>query len=236
VRSTETESPLVFELRDLITGRRGPQIPATDTLERGRAEKIGDIAADCVNRKPYERATPWSYCFDPHTGDLLKAVAGKNSSDVPWKVQVAEFSNFQEWNHKRIARTYQGFNGKNKVLELQLEEIQSLPQLPSDYFAVPKEATSWMDCRKSAWKLQSRVSPVYPMSARTQHHQGTVVLYTVVDENGRPSELRIAHSARPDLDQSALQAVSQWRYERTSACPSSHGRIETLVDVVFSLR
>ncbi len=236
VRSTESESPSIFEMRNLIGASRPPRLPDTDKLEKTRPQIIDGGAAECINRRISAAAAPWSYCFDPKTGDLLKAVAAKESSEVSWKVQVMEFSNFQEWAHKRVPRTLRGYNGKQTVVEVQLQEIKALPQLPQEYFSVPKEATSWLDCSEGQpWKLKDRVQPAYPTSSRSQHHQGTVVLYAVIGEDGRLSELRLAHSAGPDLDRSALEAVSQWRYERTSACSSFEGRSETLIDVVYTL-
>jgi TonB family protein len=123
------------------------------------------------------------------------------------------------------------------VLEVNFEEIKPLPLLPSNFFAPQPEATRWAACDHGAvWTLKERVQPQYPVSARMRHRQGTVLLYAVISEDGKLSGLKVAHSAGPELDQSAMTAVSHWRYERTAACSESKGRAETFVDVAYTLQ
>jgi periplasmic protein TonB len=71
--------------------------------------------------------------------------------------------------------------------------------------------------------------PVYPWVARRRHYQGTVLLDVRVTAGGRATEVKLAHSSGyPVLDQSALAAVQQWRFE-----PARQGSIpiETWVQV-----
>lgn len=234
VRSTEGENPSIFELQKLLDARRAPKIVGTDRLDKGRAENIENISAHCIKREVSNIVS--SYCFDAGTGDLLRVSVGKDSTEVPWMIRREEYTNFQSWAQKRVPRTLRGYNGKQMVLEMELEEIKPLPPLPPDYFVPQKEATLWSYCAEgAAWKVKDRVEPTYPRSARAQHHQGTVVLDAIIGEDGRVSNLRIIHSAGPDLDRSAVATVYQWRYERTSACPLSTGRVETHIDVIYSL-
>jgi TonB family protein len=234
VRSTEVENPSIFELQKLLDGSRAPKIEGTDRLDKGWVESIENIGAQCIKRGISSFVS--SYCFDAGTGDLLRVSAAKDSTEVPWMIRRQEYTNFQTWAQKRVARTLRGYNGKRMVLEVELEEIKPLPQLPPDYFVPQKDATLLSYCAEgAAWKVKERVAPTYPQSARAQHHQGTVVLDAIIGEDGHVSDLRIIHSAGADLDRSAMAAVSQWRYERTSACPLSKGRTETNVDVIYSL-
>ena len=53
--------------------------------------------------------------------------------------------------------------------------------------------------------------PVYPDAARAAGVQGVVIVEAVIDESGAVANARILRSI-PVLDQSALAAVSQWRY------------------------
>jgi protein TonB len=55
------------------------------------------------------------------------------------------------------------------------------------------------------------VRPVYPEVARAARVEGTVILESVLDTNGRVTQLRVIKSV-PLLDQAALDAVRQWRY------------------------
>jgi len=56
------------------------------------------------------------------------------------------------------------------------------------------------------------VAPVYPEAARAAGIQGVVILEATIDPEGTVSNLRVLRSV-PDLDQAAINAVRQWRYD-----------------------
>jgi TonB family protein len=84
-----------------------------------------------------------------------------------------------------------------------------------------------------AAKLINRVQPVYPMEARKAHIQGTVRLHVIVQKDGTIEELEVL-SGHPMLLQSAIDAVSQWRYAPT-LLNGEPVEVDTTVDVIFSL-
>jgi protein TonB len=55
--------------------------------------------------------------------------------------------------------------------------------------------------------------PVYPPAALKQRVRGNVVLRVLVDERGHPAEIRVEQGARADLNDAALDAAKQWRFE-----------------------
>ncbi|MBZ5628650.1 MAG: energy transducer TonB [Acidobacteriia bacterium] len=55
--------------------------------------------------------------------------------------------------------------------------------------------------------------PEYSEEARKAKYQGTVVLWLVVDPNGHPQNIRVARSLGLGLDQKAMDAVRQWKFE-----------------------
>ncbi|MBK1680957.1 energy transducer TonB [Rhodocyclus tenuis] len=62
-------------------------------------------------------------------------------------------------------------------------------------------------------------APVYPMSCRRRGEQGTVLLTVLVLADGTVGDIGIRRSSGyPDLDESALKAVSRWRF-----VPASRG-------------
>jgi TonB family protein len=63
----------------------------------------------------------------------------------------------------------------------------------------------------SGGTLERSVKPVYPPEALALGLEGSVVLYAVIDEDGRVRELK-AISGDPVLSRAAIDAVSQWRY------------------------
>ena len=58
------------------------------------------------------------------------------------------------------------------------------------------------------------VPPVYPPAARTAGVQGLVVLEATIDPTGEVSDIKVLKSV-PELDEAAITAVDQWKYEPT---------------------
>jgi len=56
------------------------------------------------------------------------------------------------------------------------------------------------------------VAPVYPAIARSAGVQGEVVIEATIDDEGNVADARVVKSV-PLLDQAALEAVQQWRYQ-----------------------
>lgn len=55
--------------------------------------------------------------------------------------------------------------------------------------------------------------PEYPMTARQRHWQGTVLLRVYVSADGKAQQVNLQRSSHHDmLDESALDAVKQWRF------------------------
>ncbi|MDX1388040.1 MAG: TonB family protein [Acidobacteriota bacterium] len=60
----------------------------------------------------------------------------------------------------------------------------------------------------------TRVSPTYPAIARRAGHEGTVVLNVLIDDKGRVEVVEVIMGVgRDDMDQAAIQAVAQWKFE-----------------------
>ena len=61
-------------------------------------------------------------------------------------------------------------------------------------------------------KLVKEVNPVYPQNARQARVEGTVILEAKTDGEGNVVDARVLRSI-PVLDQAAIDAVKQWKYE-----------------------
>ncbi len=61
-------------------------------------------------------------------------------------------------------------------------------------------------------RLIHRVEPEYPLLARHAQVQGLVILEATVDREGRVDDVRVLRS-HSVLDEAAVAAVQQWRYE-----------------------
>jgi TonB family protein len=84
-----------------------------------------------------------------------------------------------------------------------------------------------------AANLIRQVKPPYPESARAAGIEGSVVLSAVVDTEGKPTRIRVTRSLGDEFDSSALQAVSQWRYQPTLL----NGRpVEVMTDITVAFK
>jgi protein TonB len=81
--------------------------------------------------------------------------------------------------------------------------------------------------------LIHRVQPVYPMTAKLAHIQGSVVLRAVISKDGAIENLAVV-SGHPMLVKAAIDAVSQWRY-RPYMLNGDPYEVETQVTVNFVL-
>lgn len=82
----------------------------------------------------------------------------------------------------------------------------------------------------SAPRVLAEVKPTYTNGAALRRVQGTVVLDVVVTQEGRPSQIRVVRSLDEELDQQAITAAAQWRFEpgRLAGRP-----VDVLVTIMF---
>lgn len=84
-----------------------------------------------------------------------------------------------------------------------------------------------------AGQIVSKVAPIYPVEAKEQGIQGTVVLHAVIDKDGTVKELT-AVSGPEQLQASAVEAVRQWVY-KPYLLNGEPTEVETTITVNFAL-
>jgi len=82
--------------------------------------------------------------------------------------------------------------------------------------------------------LIKKVDPVYPEAARKAGIQGIVLLEATTDEQGNVVKVRVQKSI-PELDQAAIDALKQWKYEPLILEGKPKGVVFT-VTVKFALK
>jgi periplasmic protein TonB len=68
--------------------------------------------------------------------------------------------------------------------------------------------------------------PEYSEEARKAKQQGTVQLFVIVDEQGRPRNIRVVRALGMGLDEKAIEAVKKWKF-----VPGTKDRIPVAVQV-----
>jgi protein TonB len=76
--------------------------------------------------------------------------------------------------------------------------------------------------------------PEYSKKARKKKLQGTCLLSIVVGADGKPHDIRVTRPLGPGLDEEAIKAVQQWKFEpaRKDGQPVA---VEVVVEVNFKL-
>lgn len=85
----------------------------------------------------------------------------------------------------------------------------------------------------SAPRLIYNPDPEYSDEARKAHYQGTVTVFAVIGTDGHPRNLRVERSLGMGLDEKALEAVRNWRFEPAT----KDGRpVSVMIDVLVDFR
>jgi TonB family protein len=76
--------------------------------------------------------------------------------------------------------------------------------------------------------------PEYSEEARKAKYQGTVILWLIVDPNGKPRDIKVARSLGMGLDEKAIEAVKSWKFDpaRKDGAPVA---VQINVEVNFRL-
>ena len=85
----------------------------------------------------------------------------------------------------------------------------------------------------SAPRVIQQVDPEYSEEARKAKYQGTVVLQCVVGPDGMPRQMKVERSLGMGLDQKAIEAVKQWRFEPAKKAGTP---VAVLIDVEVNFR
>jgi periplasmic protein TonB len=86
----------------------------------------------------------------------------------------------------------------------------------------------------SAPRVIYQVDPEFSEEARKAKYQGTCTLMLVVDAQGHPTKIRVANSLGMGLDEKAIEAVRNWRFE-PSMKDGHPVPVEIAVEVDFHL-
>jgi TonB family protein len=98
------------------------------------------------------------------------------------------------------------------------------------------DSTKRINVKSDDLKIVSKVQPVYPVKAKEDKNtlDGNVELTVIIGTDGTVENIQVKKSLREDYDQSAIDAVRQWRYQ-PFLLNGDPVEVETTVTVVYSL-
>jgi len=79
----------------------------------------------------------------------------------------------------------------------------------------------------------AHAAPTYPLDAKLNHIEGTVILQALIDTDGKIQTLSV-HSGHPILAESALRTVQHWAY-RPTRVNGIAVEVETRIEINFTL-
>lgn len=91
-----------------------------------------------------------------------------------------------------------------------------------------------VSAEKMAGNLETKVMPKYPEEAKAHHDilNGATTVGLIVNEKGLPTDVHVVKSLRKDYDESALEAVRQWRW-KPYLLNGDPVAVETTVNIVY---
>jgi TonB family protein len=118
-----------------------------------------------------------------------------------------------EPSSERIAELVERAAALQEQLQAVLDELQTLIGDPDRVAGNSTEPIRIGGGVRAPAKIGD-VAPVYPAEARTARVQGVVILEATVSSTGEVTDVEVLRSV-PLLDEAAVAAVRQWRYEPT---------------------
>ena len=165
-------------------------------------------------------------CFERSTGEYVASSAPFVASGGRISVSRCVFTNFQKFGEKTFPTLVQCFEGDKEVLETKVIELSFPKTIDNAIFAAIAGAKEFPNCPAD---VQHAVGIETPDPDRIAG--GPVVLALLVDDDGRPYDLKIVTSAGPQMDNAALEAVRHWRF-KPATCEGQP--IESRINVVVT--
>jgi len=191
-----------------------------DAIKKVHSRKENGDKLTCAQIES-EEGHSWDVCIDETTGTLFRG-------------DLHQDRDFQTVAGKVFPRSMTIVEKGQTMAKVVITEIVSPAQFPSDAFVAPSGTTSRPGCMNPApYRRTKSVPPTYPEDARTLHISGTVATDVMIGVNGVPRVRKVIESPNHSLEESALRALSQWRYQ-AATCDGTPIDMETVIQVNYA--
>jgi TonB family protein len=198
-------------------------------LELQQRKATNGTVLACVSQKIGER---WTWCFDAD-----RPILRFDMSDVE-NLHVIRNSIFTFQGHTISGDLQFVQSGKN-ILSAHIESLEPLGAINESDFAPSTDAKSIIRKRVvvsagvMAGQIVWKATPVYPLAAKYNGVQGTVVLHIFIATDGTVHDVS-AVSGPKLLQQAAIDCVKQWRY-KPYLLLGEPVEVETEINIIFTL-
>ena len=220
-RNLEFRPRLASLLEHAILNR--PDIHPGETAVEIHDKKKNETNLRCV-RLQSQHWPSSELCFDS-SGALSMEEMG---------LQRFEYSDYSKFGGKIFPRSVHVYEKGKEVLAISVDDPTLVSDPTPKLFERMTSATQFAPCERSQRELVKKTPPHYPQEARSNHIQGTVVLYALLSGEGRVQNTKVLESAGDSLDRAAIEAVKQWEYGPAS-CGKTPLPTETEIQVNFAL-
>jgi TonB family protein len=112
---------------------------------------------------------------------------------------------------------------------------KTIPKAPDSVVDPGQRIARASDRLDSPPSVLIKVEPEYSEEALKAKWQGTVVLSLIVDDNGRPQEIKVVRALGLGLDQKAIEAVQKWEFK--PGMKDGHALpVQATIEVNFTLQ
>jgi TonB family protein len=175
-------------------------------------------------------------CFEmDHGNNLSSEICINDASGTIDRSSQFSDEDFQPVGTKIFPRGITFRLENRAVARVTVTNLASSAQFTPDAFSPPAGVTARAGCMNPlAPHAAEKPAPHYPENARQQHREGTVAFDVLIGKDGTPKLQRLLQSAGSDLDDSAKQAISRWRYD-PAQCNGQPVEVETVLQVNYAL-
>lgn len=220
-------------ITDMIARPAFPHI-SEDTVFENYQQKFGAKEVPCTAVKkrnfPATLKNSPSFCFAPTNAVLLLASS-------PDAVIQTVYEHVRSLRGHYLAYDVKQYLDKKLWLTIHVETLEGLGRAGLSALTVPASALPVTPRirlpQQAPDRLLSKVTPVYPLSARLHQFQGTVVLDALIDKEGHVAWQRVL-AGPVALQQPSVDAVKQWVY-KPYMLNGRPAEVETQITFVFDL-
>jgi len=188
--------------------------------------QVDGKAAHCFRAKR-SRSGVSELCFESATGVLTATIVPVQLGDRNVE-GLCLYRGYQPLGDRVVPTSYSYFEDKKPRLQAQILELKLHPPLDDSLFAPLPDAKELVHCPTRA---QPPV-PVHNVAPDLTRNSGVVRISLVVGVDGRPHDLQVASSLDPASDNSALEAVRQWKF-KPAICEGEPIEVQIAIDIDF---